>query len=70
VNDLPPSVLHRRWRPGRNWGKTVVAMGGDDPGIHHEDDELIGVMFSETVARHVCESHNESLERRNHDADS
>lgn len=62
--DRPPALQHRQWRVGGHWGKTIVAMGGDDPSVHHEDDELVGVMFSETLARIVVAAVNAERQRR------
>jgi len=61
--DLPESVLHRRWRVGGHWGKTVIAIGGYSTFIRHDEDILIGVMFSRKVASHICVLHNADLER-------
>lgn len=62
--DRPPALQHRQWRVGGHWGKTIVAMGGDDPSVHHADDELVGMMVSETLARIVVAAVNAERQRR------
>ena len=56
------SVQHRKWRPGTHWGRTIVAMGGED--VPHDDDMLVGMMLSAAVAAKVCEIWNRALEER------
>jgi hypothetical protein len=63
VNDQVPSVLHMPWSPGTHWGKTIVARA-EDLAKRHEDDQLVGMALSAAVAAHICELHNDELERR------
>lgn len=64
MSDRPPALQHRQWRVGGHWGKTIVAMGGDDPSVRHADDELVGLMLSDSLAQVVVRDHNAELERR------
>lgn len=53
--------LKLRWRVGRKLGRTVYAMLSETPS---EDDLLLGVFDEESVAQHIVDIHNESLEGR------
>lgn len=53
-------AAHRRWRTGRKVGRTIYAQ------LHPEasdEDELIGVMDTDSLAAEAVESHNSHLDR-------
>lgn len=53
--------LELPWRVGRKLGRTIYAIVGETPS---EDDLLLGVFDEESVAQHIVDIHNKSLEGR------
>lgn len=56
----PGEMLGRPWRLGRHLGRTVYVQVGPEPS---NDDVLLGLMETETLARHVVDLHNQALDR-------
>lgn len=60
-----PDLTACTWRVGGHWGRTVVAEGHGPPdGQGRRDgDQLVGVMDTPALARHVTDTHNATLVR-------
>lgn len=54
------AIVSMRWRIGRNVGRTVYAIVGDTPS---DNDILIGMMDSTSIAAVAVLAHNNQLEQ-------
>ena len=52
---LDDSANNYPWRVGRKLGRTIYAQVGPEPS---DDDELLGLMETESIAASVVEAHN------------
>lgn len=58
MTDWLPGAVGRPWRTGRKVGRTIYAMAGDTPS---DDDTLIGLMDTRSLAAAVVAAHNYML---------